>query len=256
MNPSNIYLINLKEHLKPFHQQLLKHPIYHFLNDFEDLKKFMQFHSFAVWDFMSLVKKLQQDLTCISLPWKPIGSPQTRRLINEIVFGEESDVDQFGNPISHFELYVKSMNSLGIHVLPELNQLVLANSIDEVLLKIEHFDLDYRLKQFLTFTFESIQQKQIHEIASIFTFGREDLIPSMFTEIVNHLRNDSGKNIESFVYYLDRHIEVDGDSHAHLAYDMLIELCGEDSEKWKEAEKAAKDSLNCRILLWDSIVDA
>jgi len=256
MNPSNKHLINLKEQLKPFHQNLLKHPINHFLNDFEDLSKFMQFHSFAVWDFMSIVKKLQQELTCTTLPWKPIGSPQTRRLINEIVFGEESDVDQFGTPISHFELYLKSMNSLGIQVLPELNQLVSSNSIDDVLLNIQSFDLDNRLKQFLTFTFESIQHKEIHEIASIFTFGREDLIPSMFTEIVNHLRKDTTKNIETFVYYLDRHIEVDGDSHAHLAYDMLVEFCGDDLVKWQEAEKAAKDSLNCRILLWDSIVDA
>lgn len=248
-------LDKLKQQIKPYQEQLLNHPINHFINDFQDLQKFMQVHSFAVWDFMSLVKKLQQDLTCTTLPWKPKGNPQTRRLINEIVFGEESDIDQFGNPISHFELYIRAMKELNISPLSALNQLISAQSIPEVLRLIEQIDIDSRLKEFLNFTFYSLQEKEIHEIASIFTFGREDLIPSMFTKIVSHLKNDPSKNLDTFIYYLDRHIEVDGDSHSHLAYDMMIELCGEDAAKWIQATNAAIESLRYRKLLWDSIVD-
>ncbi len=251
----NTSLNSLKENIKPLQAQLLAHPINHFLNDYEDLKRFMQFHSFAVWDFMSLVKKLQVEFTCTTLPWRPIGNPQIRRLINEIVFGEESDVDQFGRPISHFELYLEAMQALKIPVLNELNSLLQANTLQEVVYQIDKFDLDIRLKQFLNFTFQSIEHKKIHEIAAIFTFGREDLIPSMFTKIVNHLKNDSSKQIDTLIYYLDRHIEVDGDSHSHLAYEMIEELCGTDQIKWTEAENAAKEALHYRILLWDSIVD-
>ncbi len=247
-------LTTLKQQIKPFQEQLLLHPINNFLNEFDDLKRFMQFHSFAVWDFMSLVKKLQLEFTCTTLPWKPIGNPQTRRLINEIVFGEESDIDQFDNPISHFELYKKAMDELGIPILNELNSLTQLNNIDEVIQNINCCNLDHRLKQFLLFTFESINNKQIHEIAAIFTFGREDLIPSMFTKIVTHLKSDSNKKIDTLLYYLDRHIEVDGDSHSYLAYAMMKELCGEDEKKWSEATLAAKESLKCRLLLWDSIV--
>jgi hypothetical protein len=190
----------LKQQIKPLKDQLLLHPINNFLNEFDDLKRFMQFHSFAVWDFMSLVKKLQLEFTCTTLPWKPIGNPQTRRLINEIVFGEESDVDQFDNPISHFELYMQAMDELGIPILNELNSLTQLNNIDEVIQNINCCNLDHRLKQFLLFTFESINNKQIHEIAAIFTFGREDLIPSMFTKIVTHLKSDSNKNIDTLLY--------------------------------------------------------
>jgi len=247
-------LNQLKFEIRPFQEKLLQHPINNFLNDLKDLERFMQFHAFAVWDFMSLVKKLQIEFTCTSLPWKPVGNPQTRRLINEIVFGEESDVDLVGKPCSHFELYVQAMRELGINILPELNDLLQSNDLSEVIQSIHQVNLDLRLKKFLLFTFESIEKRKLHEIAAIFTFGREDLIPSMFTKIVDHLRELSIP-CDTLLYYLDRHIEVDGDSHAHLAYEMMNELCGDDQTKWDEATLAAKESLQVRILLWDSIVN-
>ena len=144
------YILQLKEKIQPLQAQLLNHPINTYLNSFDDLKKFMQIHSFAVWDFMSLVKKLQMEFTCVTLPWKPVGNPQTRRLINEIVFGEESDVDQHGQPLSHFELYVSAMRNLDIPVLPELNLLLKTNSIEELLELIPNLNFDDRVKNFLS----------------------------------------------------------------------------------------------------------
>ena len=76
--------------------------MYSVINDMDDLKLFMQYHVFAVWDFMSLLKSLQNNLTCTSVPWFPVGNSQTRYLINEIVAGEESDVDMNGNRKSQY----------------------------------------------------------------------------------------------------------------------------------------------------------
>ncbi|NBP59428.1 DUF3050 domain-containing protein, partial [bacterium] len=72
---------------------ILKHSLYGSLNGLDDLRAFSQVHVFAVWDFMSLLKSLQRQLTGIDIPWTPVGSASTRYLINEIVTGEESDVD-------------------------------------------------------------------------------------------------------------------------------------------------------------------
>src|SRR6478735_1400378 len=99
--------------IEPLRQQIINHPVYGVIESIEDLRVFMQYHVFAVWDFMSLLKALQNNLTCTSVPWFPKGSADTRHLINEIVVGEESDVDSFGNRKSHFELYLDAMHQCG-----------------------------------------------------------------------------------------------------------------------------------------------
>lgn len=95
------HIEKLRTDIEPIRQQLIEHPIYAKIKTIEDLKVFMEHHIYAVWDFMSLLKALQRNLTCVELPWIPKGSPQTRYLINEIVLGEESDIDEQGNRLSH-----------------------------------------------------------------------------------------------------------------------------------------------------------
>jgi hypothetical protein len=94
---------NLKEKINDARAQLLLHPVYAQINNLDGLKNFTQFHVFAVWDFMSLLKSLQRQITCDSVPWRPSAYPaEMVRLINQIVLGEESDLDQYGKPVSHF----------------------------------------------------------------------------------------------------------------------------------------------------------
>ncbi|WP_395768785.1 DUF3050 domain-containing protein [Aquirufa sp.] len=247
---------SLREQIKPYQEALYHHPINSYIKSHTELAVFMQHHVFAVWDFMSLVKKLQAELTCVSQPWVPKGSADVRFLINEIVLGEESDVDQHGVVISHFELYLRAMKELSIEPSPILSNLLQAQSLVEILQKIANTSLAPSIKQFLKFTFESIANRPIEEIAAIFTFGREDLIPGMFQLIVDQLKQDSPDQVETLVYYLERHIEVDGDHHSQLAYRMMEELCGDDADKWQRAANAAIDSLKVRKVLWDGVVGA
>ena len=55
---------------------------------------------------------LQQELTCTNVPWSAQGPRTDRRLINEIVLGEESDFVG-GKHISHLELYLESTEAAG-----------------------------------------------------------------------------------------------------------------------------------------------
>lgn len=109
----NTQIEKIKKKIEPLRQEIINHKVYAAIKDVDDLKIFMQHHVFAVWDFMSLLKTLQNNLTCTSVPWFPKGLGTTRQLINEIVVGEESDIDIFGNRKSHFEMYLDAMKQCG-----------------------------------------------------------------------------------------------------------------------------------------------
>ncbi|NCD67926.1 DUF3050 domain-containing protein [Mucilaginibacter agri] len=243
----------LKTAIIPFREKLTNHPLYQQITSLDDLHVFMQHHVFAVWDFMSLLKSLQIGLTCVQLPWIPVGNANTRYLINEIVTGEESDVDEHGVRSSHFELYLKAMEQAGAHhnaIDNLLFEMASGKFIDEALIIA---DIPVSARNFVQHTFEVINTNKPHLQAAVFTFGREDLIPDMFISLVKEISEQFPGKVDAFLYYLERHIEVDGEHHSHLAYQMTAELCGDDDSKWIEAEASVIAALQARIDLWDSI---
>jgi hypothetical protein len=246
-------LDQLSARIESLRQQLTNHPLYTSVQTLDDLHVFMHSHVWAVWDFMSLLKALQRELTCVDVPWVPVGNPATRYLINEIVVGEESDVDPEGNRISHFELYLQAMQQAGADtslIIEFISHLKEGSSVQQALASV---NLPEGSQQFVNFTFDLIKQGRLHEIAAVFTFGREDLIPDMFIALVRQLRDQSPDQLGLFTYYLERHIEVDGDHHSHLAKAMTAELCGLDVQRWQEATVAVEAALKARIALWDSV---
>ena len=75
----------------------------------------------------------------------------------------------------------------------------------------------------------------------------------MFINIVKTLNENNETKIGDLLYYLERHIEMDGDEHGPMALQMISELCKDDDEKWKEATAMSKKALEMRIKLWDYI---
>jgi hypothetical protein len=239
----NIQHINTQ--IAEYKKDVVNHPLYNQLNTIEDVQKLMEIHVYAVWDFMSLLKGLQIELTCTTLPWMPIGNAKIRRLINSIVLEEESDVDSAGNPSSHYEMYLDAMKECGANTY-EIDKFV--NSVSDVNLPKVNTAID----SFLATTFDILNSGEAHKIAAAFTFGREDLIPDMFTAIVNDLSKEH--KLDKFVYYLERHIELDGGEHGPLALELISNLCGDDKQKWKEVEETAIACLVARKELWDLVL--
>lgn len=252
MNPQ---IEHLKKVIEPLRQEIINHKVYSMINDIEDLKIFMQYHVFAVWDFMSLLKTLQNNLTCTSVPWFPVGSAATRFLINEIVVGEESDLDLYGVRKSHFELYLDAMEQCGASTLQMIlfiDYLKLHGNVKEA---YRVSKTPVQAQEFVDFTFDIISSKKNYLQSAVFTFGREDLIPDMFLSVISTMHKNFPDEISIFKYYIERHIEVDGGHHSHLALQMTANLCGTSEQIWLEVEEVVVQSLKRRIGLWDGIYE-
>lgn len=253
MGQHSDYLSTLEDRIAPLRERLAHHPLYGSIQSLEALHIFMEAHVFAVWDFMSLLKTLQRGLTCVDLPWVPTENAEARRLINEIVLGEESDVYE-GRAVSHFELYLEAMRASGADTQPIMQ--VVQNLRQGVAVKSAVAHAPGAARNFVEQTFMLVEssQTQLHKVAAAFTFGREDLIPDMFRGFVRDLDRELAGRLELFVWYLERHIEVDGEEHGPMALRMVSSLCGDDAQHWREATEAAESALLARLALWDGIL--
>jgi hypothetical protein len=182
----------------------------------------------------------------------PARDAELARFINEIVFAEESDLDLDGIPKSHFEMYLEAMEEVGADQ-SAINFLMKSlKSNLKISTVIEFGDLEPATAVFLRNTFDIIHSGNDHEIAAAFTYGREDLIPDMFLKVLDRADPEQVK-FRKFRYYLERHIELDGDEHGPLALQMVARLCGDDESKWEAAKLSAHSALEARLKLWDGI---
>ena len=245
-------LQRMAERLRPLYLRLADHDLYRSFETIEDLHVFMESHVFAVWDFMSLLKTLQRGLTCVDVPWVPSRFPMSRRLVNEIVLGEESDL--YGTrPVSHFELYLSAMRECGASTLAIESLITRLQEGAVWSLALAMSGAPEPAYRFVQSTFATIEGGKLHAIAAAFTFGREDLIPDMFRGFIRDQDARLSGRLGTLRWYLDRHIEVDGEDHGPMALQMVSELCGNDAAKWDEAAEAAELALRARIALWDGI---
>ena len=219
-----------------------------------ELRILMEYHVYAVWDFMSIVKSLQNHICPSNFPWKP--SEYTKNgiahLINEIVFSEESDIDKNGNYFSHFDLYIKAMKDVGADTSKIIK---IINSYDHINdIKItSNQEIPKESLEFINNTFKCIKTSKLSNIAAIFTFGRETTIPDMFVKILNKIDRNNNK-FDNLRLYIERHIEVDSSRHGPLSMQLFEYTCNDDQEIYDEAIGFAINAIEKRIQLWDGVM--
>ncbi len=252
---AQVELRALLDAVVPYRDAVEQHPLYAELTSLERIHVFMEYHVFAVWDFMCLVKALQQRLTCPTIPWLPVGDPQTRRLINEIVLGEESDELPDSRVLSHFELYLEAMTESGADFSAALAFEQCLKQGRPVRVAFREAGVPAAVREFVLQTLDVVEQDRPHLIAAAFTVGREQMIPRMFMKIVRTLADAHPGRLDTFKLYLERHIELDRHEHGPRAARMLQNLCGCDRSRWEEATHAAISALETRRRLWDAVLE-
>lgn len=226
---------------------LLEHPLFTRVTTLEDVRLLMELHVFAVWDFMTLLKRIQRDLTCVDLPWLPPAHRMATRLINEIVIGEESDEHPGGGFASHLELYLDAMDEIGAdssgfrQFQERLRSgMPLSEAMD---------DLPPAARVFVDETLEVALHGSTEQALAYFFFGREDIIPDMFNGLLERWAIDEA-SVPMLTHYLRRHIEMDGDSHGPAARRIITELIRE-PEQQQVLLDSARSAIRARTRLWD-----
>jgi len=236
--------------------RLEAHPIYAAVTTLDDLRVFMQHHVYSVWDFMSLIKYLQNEIAPARWPWTPSGDASVQRFINELVLEEETDIALPGREghTSHFMLYLEAMREIGAD----------ADTPVRFVQKVAEQGITAALgagpapapsAAFTRITFDFLASGKPHAVAAALALGREHVIPSMFRAFLSRMAVTEAQ-APSFYYYLNRHVHLDEDFHAPLSLRLLAALCGDDAEKWREAEAAAETAVNARLLFWDGVLQA
>ena len=254
MNKDTENFLLLKSRIK----KLNSHELFRTSDSFskEDLKIFMEYHVFAVWDFMSIVKELQHHICPSGYPWAP--SKYTKNgiahLINEITFSEESDKDKNGRFFSHFDLYIMAMKDIDANT-ENINKFIgkycgNSNTLSE---NINGIDIPQESLEFVRSTFDCLSTNKISNIAAIFTYGRETTIPDMFIKILNKI-DSNNLSFSNLRLYINRHIEIDSSRHGPLSLKLFEHTCDNNQEIYDEAIEYAIISIDKRIGLWDGVL--
>ncbi|MCA1925645.1 MAG: DUF3050 domain-containing protein [Thiobacillus sp.] len=232
------------------------HPIYAAVQTPDDLRVFMQHHIYSVWDFMSLIKYLQNEVAPARWPWTPRGDASVARFINELVLEEESDIALPGRDghTSHFELYLDAMREIGADAVTP------ARFVDKVAQAGIEAALGSDLAPapsaaFTRRTFDFLASGKPHAVAAALALGREHVIPSMFRAFLSRMAVTEAQ-APSFHYYLNRHVHLDEDFHAPLSLRLLAALCDGQDSRWREAEAAASAAVDARLQFWDGVLAA
>ena len=235
--------------------ELKEHAIFGRVRSTHDLRYFMTWHVFAVWDFMSLVKRLQREFTTVTLPWVPPTRPTAARLLNDIVLGEESDETPDGSYASHFDLYLSAMREVGADTsqIEEFVDLIRANIDVEVALRM--VNAPQPVQNFVLATMETVRNGSVFDVLGSFLYGREDAIPQMFKTLLTDW-SVPPEETPTFVYYLQRHIELDGDSHGPAAQRLVSDLAQGNANRLQQIRQAGISAIEDRIALWDALESA
>ena len=148
--------------------------------------------------------------------------------------------------------YLRAMRDIGASTrqFEKFRSLVLVGIPVEVALA--RIGAPLHVQAFVAHTMALASSGSTEEVLAAFFYGREDVIPEMFRRLLDTLYGaKSNARLRHFIYYIDRHIELDGDSHGPMGRQLLSDLIANSPHRGERALQAACSSIEARIRLWN-----
>lgn len=218
---------------------------YEFLNDVSSLQTFMKSYAFVVWDYMCLLKTLQNRVTCVTVPWVPSEQPNLTMAINRLVCREEADTVADGLILSRFELFLKAMVEVGADTTPILAFLNGLKRGRHPLDALATLPIPAGTKAFLSNNI-SLYKEDTYRVAAAFLYGHTDMASLALRRAMLDIEAELGKSCYWLRLYLTRVLDHTDCIHGPVIRNLLAEICGNSSDKWKGASESAKNAFKIR----------
>ncbi len=233
--------------------QLADHALYHEVKGVEDVRIFMGFHVWCVWDFMSLAKAVQLGVGHYAVPWVPPADASLVAWINEIISGEEADVGPDGAHASHLEIYLAAMRETGARTSQFSGFIERIRRGEHVREALGAERCAPATTEFVSSTLR-VAQGPLHGSVAAFCLGREELVPRMFATFLKNLPKDE-PHLKTFLWYLNRHVELDNESHGPVSVRLFERLIGTEPARLDEALNIALQSISARGAYLDATMN-
>jgi hypothetical protein len=233
---------------------LVKHPLYKSVTGLQQARTFMRYQVWCVWDFMCLAKSVQIGVGCYQVPWIPPISTELVQAANGILSGEEADVGPDGLPASHLEIFISSMIEAGADATSVIK------FIDEIRAGVPFEtavtdpSIPEAARDFMGTTMR-FATGPLHCRVACFCLTREELVPRMFYNFIPNLPR-AKREMPKFLWYLQRHVELDMKTHGPHSQTLLRKVIGDDRTKQNEAMAVVVAALEARKLYLDKTLEA
>lgn len=241
------------EEIKHLSSKLASHPLFHSVKTPADVRVYLEYQVWCVWDFMALLKAIQTHFLSSSINWTPPVDAMTGHYIYDMLLSEETDIDETGGKrSSHFETYLRGMTQA------KADRTAIDRFISE-LRKGKKVEAALALanppaasRDFVKVTLK-IARGPIHGAVAAFCLSREGIIPDMFTTFLRNLAVKEKFSI--FEWYLRRHVAVDSESHGPQSAQLFQHVVGNDKRKLAESLAAVQEALTARLVFLDKICE-
>jgi hypothetical protein len=242
--------------LTPLINQIAHHRVVTHITTIEAVRRFMEQHVFAVWDFACLIQGLLQRIALPRIPGLANHPPAGIRLLYELAASELAD-DHPHKPdtcISHFHWYLEAMDTCGADRHPMTHCLQQLQAGHPIAQALQQPSVLPSTRQFVQQTFDTLQGNTPALVAH-FTFGREALVPTLFAPLLTQIQQYPLPGCALLIAYLTRHIAVDSEDHFPKAAQLLEQVCGHEPQRWQQAFQGAQAALRARINFLEGLAE-